>query len=171
MYVSASSRESRSLTKRLFGIHMSPPDTAVVPPKNSSFSTTRVLAPPLAASRAAVSAPPPLPTTTTSKISSHWESEIPDAEFPDTGLSGTGRLHADSKFSQPNEGLRTGKEPRSNDRDVPLSGNDLSPSPAPPGYIKAAPHRDHETDTDARRRPAHDRGRTALGGRAGPGAH
>ena len=57
--------------------------------------------------------------------------------------------NTDSKFRQPNDGQQAGKEPRSNDRDVPLSGNDLSPFRGPPGYIEAAHHRDDETDTDA----------------------
>lgn len=50
--------------------------------------------------------------------------------------------NTDSKFRQPNDGPQAGKEPRSNDRDVPLSGNDPSPFRRPPGYIEAAHHPD-----------------------------
>src|SRR5262245_53418901 len=55
----------------LFGIHMTPPDTPVVPPTTASFSTTTTSAPPSAASVAAAMAPAPVPITTTSVIRSH----------------------------------------------------------------------------------------------------
>ena len=56
--------------KRLFGIHMTPPERAVVPPISGVFSSTATDFPSLRKTSALHIEPPPLPTTTKSKVSS-----------------------------------------------------------------------------------------------------
>src|SRR5438093_3025847 len=55
--------------KRLFGIHITPPEIEVVPPTMSVFSRTTALLPALRIISAAHIEPPPLPTITKSKLS------------------------------------------------------------------------------------------------------
>src|SRR5882724_7516203 len=55
----------------LLGIHMTPPERAVVPPTRSVFSSMRTRLPAARISRPAHMEPPPLPTTTKSKTSSN----------------------------------------------------------------------------------------------------
>jgi hypothetical protein len=56
--------------KRLLGIHITPPERAVVPPTSPVFSMIRTLLPSERMNRPAHIEPPPLPTTTKSKVSS-----------------------------------------------------------------------------------------------------
>src|SRR5271154_5342684 len=57
--------------KGLLGIHITPPDFAVVPPTRSVFSRITTDRPPDRMTSAAHMDPPPLPTTTKSKLSSN----------------------------------------------------------------------------------------------------
>jgi hypothetical protein len=54
----------------LFGIHITPPERAVVPPRYSVFSSTTTDLPSERISKAELIEPPPLPTTTKSNVSS-----------------------------------------------------------------------------------------------------
>src|ERR1700730_2907131 len=70
MAFAALSSGSAARMKRLFGIHITPPDLAVVPPTNFVFSRITTDFPALRITSAELIEPAPLPTTTQSKVSS-----------------------------------------------------------------------------------------------------